>query len=69
VNLGFWRKNRRKRKAAIATVSGAVAAFIASPLDDILFWSFAGGTFLSLPWHFSVLLGTIVGLAVFVLLD
>jgi len=62
-------KRRRKRSVTIATIAAVGSAFVASPLDDLLFWSFIGKTFLTLPWSTSILLGTALGLIVFAVLQ
>ncbi|MEM2922478.1 MAG: hypothetical protein QXF26_09215 [Candidatus Bathyarchaeia archaeon] len=62
-------KRRRKRSITIATIAAVGSAFLASPLDDLLFWSLMGKTFLTLPWSTSILLGTALGLIVYLILQ
>ena len=63
------RKGKRHKNAVLASIVSIIAIVVASPLDDILFWGIIGRTFLTIPWHQSIILGTVLGLIAFILLE
>ena len=63
------RKGKRHKNAVLASIISIIAIVVASPLDDILLWGIIGRTFLTIPWHQSVILGAVLGLIAFILLE